>query len=358
MDCQNESYSDLESLKANKRFICAQCTEEFRSHSDKEAGTGEPPALNEHFESYLNPLNESSAQAEIPVQDEEVLEIPEAVFISEHSEQAIDDNVILFPEIETQTPLSWEEIYLDQTDNSLQVADSPMSENSSVQVSQEADFTDTLPEQGTAVASDPQILKGVPLKEVASIKKMRLMAFSTSKQIVIAVACVLSIILMQQLITPSSQVSVKAESSDRTVSQAATEVEHKEVKEVSAPAPVSENSPTPPAPTPAPAIVAEAKPVEEKPVVASSTTGQPVETQKGLYTLQVGSHQNVAEANDQANKLRAAGLEPRVVSAEIPKRGVWYRVQIGDFSTRDEANSFGATLRTKGLADNFIVSGQ
>src|SRR4051812_18101732 len=122
MDCQNESYSDLESLKANKHFICAQCTEKVRSHSDKEVGASVPLALNEHFESHSDPLNEFSPKSEIPAQDEEVLELSDALIISDHASQATDDNVILFPEIETQTPLSWEEIYLGEVDNSLESA--------------------------------------------------------------------------------------------------------------------------------------------------------------------------------------------------------------------------------------------
>ena len=313
-----------------------------------------PLALNEPFEFHSDVPDESSSESEIPAQDGEVLEISDALFITEYSSHATDDQVILLPEIETQASLSEKGICLyqadepqHQIDESQQKAESPMSENGSEQVSRDAEFTCAQPEQGDDSLIAPQLSEAFPVKEVERTNRMRLMGFSTSKQIAVAGACVLFIVLMQVFVTSSSQTSIKAESSAKAVSPAAPEVEHKEIP---APAQVSLNS-VPPAPTPTPAAV-----VEEKPTAAPPSTDQPTEKQKGLYTLQVGSHQDIAEANNQAEKLRAAGFEPRVVSVEIPKRGLWYRVQVGDFSNRDEANRFGATLRAKSLADNFIVS--
>jgi cell division protein FtsN len=53
--------------------------------------------------------------------------------------------------------------------------------------------------------------------------------------------------------------------------------------------------------------------------------------------------------------LRAAGYDPRVVSVELPKRGTWYRVMVGSFGDRAEANRFGAQLRAKGAAQDFVI---
>src|SRR4051812_26313727 len=99
MDCQNESYSDLESLKANGRVVCAQCAENSLSHSDKEVEASRPLPLNEGIETQASPLQESSVMSETPVQDEEVLELSDDVFISDDADHVSDNNVILFPEL-------------------------------------------------------------------------------------------------------------------------------------------------------------------------------------------------------------------------------------------------------------------
>jgi len=361
MDCQNESYSDMESLKANRRFVCARCEENARAYSDTQVEAFEPLGMHEPLLADASPLDEPSANSqsdsESRAQDEEVLEISDEVFIHEYPGDVTDNDLILLPEIETSAVPSEEERHFDEIDESFQSVVRPISESGSDPVSSEAAVAYALPEQERERLSDYQLSSAFPVQEAESATRARLITFSMPKQIAIAGACVLSIILMQTFLTPSGQVGIKAESSSKAesfskpTSSPAPVVVQKEVKEVSpAPATIPQNSPTP-APSP---VVA----VEEKPQIATpQATEQPAEKQKGLYTLQVGSHQDMAEANEQAEKFRAAGFEPHVVSAEIPKRGTWYRVQVGDFGTRDEANSFGAMLRSKGLVESFIVSG-
>jgi cell division septation protein DedD len=75
----------------------------------------------------------------------------------------------------------------------------------------------------------------------------------------------------------------------------------------------------------------------------------------GNLTLQVGSYNNPVEANGQVERLKAAGFAARVAAAELPKRGTWYRVQTGRFADRAEAARYGAQLKTKGAASDFIV---
>lgn len=343
MDCQSESYSDLESFKADRHFVCAQCAEESRSILNKEAGASLPSALDERFESGANSPQELSANLVSAAQDEEVLDLSDAVFITEHSEQVTDEQVILLPELETQPPVLEEEAYFPQTTASLLKAESLAQESRVVSQVTEHIY----PLQNNSL-SDAQPSAAPNASVTARAEGMRLVSFSASKQVILAVACVVAIVLVQALASPSNRTAMKAESPGQQAAPAVPQIEHQAAQ---SPAQVALNSPIP-APTPSPAVA-----VEEKPVVAPPVKEQPVEQPKGLFTLQVGSHQDVAEANAQADKLRAAGFAPRVVSAEIPKRGTWYRVQVGDFSTRDEANSFGATLRAKGVADNFIVAG-
>lgn len=354
MDCQNESYSDLDSLRVNRPFVCDQCAEKTRAQSDNKTEERAPLALDSHFEFYSDSPAYSSTELEVIPRDERAIELEDSILTPEPSDEPAEIEVLELPEIETHAPLSEGKICSGQIADSLRGAASEVLENN--QDPEDVYYAPALPEQKQDLVTplrqesdlelDPQLSNTLPAIESERVKGMRLMAFSTSKQIVIGVACVLLIVLMQTLFAPSRQSSVKAESFDNPTPTATAKVEP------SIPTKATQNSATPVA-TPLPAPV-----IEEKPTPAPTPTTQPIDKPKGLFTVQVGSHQNVAEANQQADKLRAAGFNPRVVSADIPKRGLWYRVQVGDFNSRDEANRFGATLRAKGVADNFIISDQ
>ncbi|MGB9180370.1 MAG: SPOR domain-containing protein [Pyrinomonadaceae bacterium] len=73
------------------------------------------------------------------------------------------------------------------------------------------------------------------------------------------------------------------------------------------------------------------------------------------YLLQFGSHPQSQAAEEQAARLRAAGVEARVVEALIPKRGTWYRVQAGNFANAEEATRYANGLRSRGVVGAFIV---
>jgi len=77
---------------------------------------------------------------------------------------------------------------------------------------------------------------------------------------------------------------------------------------------------------------------------------------EGGFTLQVGSFNAQAEADERAGKLGSLGVRAYVVSVEIPKRGTWYRLFVGSFSSREEAGRYGAQLRGRGAVADFIVT--
>src|SRR5262245_22938389 len=79
---------------------------------------------------------------------------------------------------------------------------------------------------------------------------------------------------------------------------------------------------------------------------------------KGNLTVQVGSFKDQGEADAKAGRLNSAtGGEFRVVKADIPGKGIWYRVQqISGFPTREAAMSYGNQLRAKNLISEFIVT--
>lgn len=106
-----------------------------------------------------------------------------------------------------------------------------------------------------------------------------------------------------------------------------------------------------PAPTPEPAPAAAPKAVEQVRV----ETPAPAAGGEGNFTAQVGSHSDQSEANAQVSRLRAAGFDARSVAAELPGRGIWYRVQVGRFADRGEAAKTVAALRSKGAAAGALV---
>lgn len=79
---------------------------------------------------------------------------------------------------------------------------------------------------------------------------------------------------------------------------------------------------------------------------------------RSRLTIQVGSFKDQGEAEAKASGLNAAtGGEFHVVRADIPGRGIWYRVQqVSGFASREAAFSYGNQLRARNLIADFIVT--
>jgi cell division septation protein DedD len=100
-------------------------------------------------------------------------------------------------------------------------------------------------------------------------------------------------------------------------------------------------------PEPAAAPQADEKARVEMPAQPASSGGK--------FTAQVGSFNSQSEANERVSSLRAAGFDAQVAAAELPGRGIWYRVQVGRFADRGEAAKAVAALRSKGAAAAALV---
>jgi septal ring-binding cell division protein DamX len=124
-----------------------------------------------------------------------------------------------------------------------------------------------------------------------------------------------------------------------------------------APKPAPQPAPSAPAskaepksePTQAPAAAEAATPAEAAPTPAAAPAGG------GAFTVQVSSSTSEADARAAAAALASAGFDAYVVRADLGKRGVWYRVRVGRFATRDEARAASARLRGSGRATNAII---
>ncbi len=58
------------------------------------------------------------------------------------------------------------------------------------------------------------------------------------------------------------------------------------------------------------------------------------------FVVQVASFRASSISENEASKYRNKGFNAFVEEAEIPNRGIWYRVRVGNFSTKEEAQSF------------------
>lgn len=109
-----------------------------------------------------------------------------------------------------------------------------------------------------------------------------------------------------------------------------------------------------PTPKPIPAVK-QAAPANPK-TGPRSDAGRTV-AQKGQFSIQVAAVQNVRSAEQLTANLRKKGYRAYQMRSELAGRGVWYRVRVGAFRDRGEANRMLAKLK----ADNFggmVVSTQ
>jgi len=97
-----------------------------------------------------------------------------------------------------------------------------------------------------------------------------------------------------------------------------------------------------------------------KPAPPPSQPIVPPSSSKGNLTIQIVSFKDQGEANAVAARLNSAtgsSEEFRVVKADIPGKGIWYRVQQSSgFASREAAMRYGNQLRSKNLIETFIVT--
>lgn len=98
-----------------------------------------------------------------------------------------------------------------------------------------------------------------------------------------------------------------------------------------------ENLPLPPTPE---SLKRETKKDLKKDIVAS-----PAGETKGKYTVQIRASQKEEEANKIVETLVSKGYPAFIKVAKIPGKGTWFRIRIGTFKTRGEAELYGDSLR-------------
>jgi cell division septation protein DedD len=81
---------------------------------------------------------------------------------------------------------------------------------------------------------------------------------------------------------------------------------------------------------------------------------QPSEIAK--YTLQVGSYPSEDEAKEQVDSLKAHGLNPFLRQAQVKGLGTRYRLFVGGFATRAQAEKTGKRYANQHVIESYLVS--
>lgn len=79
-----------------------------------------------------------------------------------------------------------------------------------------------------------------------------------------------------------------------------------------------------------------------------SPLGKPAEN-KTVYYLQEGAYTNIDDAEKVKARLALLGMVANVQPANIPDKGLWYRVRLGPYKNSAEMNEALANLKLNGL---------
>ncbi|MGH7281502.1 MAG: SPOR domain-containing protein, partial [Polyangiaceae bacterium] len=71
--------------------------------------------------------------------------------------------------------------------------------------------------------------------------------------------------------------------------------------------------------------------------------------------LQVSSFRTRDEADGFADQLRTRGHKAYVLEAQVPGRGLWYRVRVGPFATQHAAASYRSSFESREHVVPFII---
>lgn len=73
------------------------------------------------------------------------------------------------------------------------------------------------------------------------------------------------------------------------------------------------------------------------------------------YTLQIAAFKERNTAEELAGRLKKKGYDSYIVPVTIPQKGVWFRVRVGRFETRPDAQSLQSKLKGKEGFNSFIT---
>lgn len=95
-----------------------------------------------------------------------------------------------------------------------------------------------------------------------------------------------------------------------------------------------------------------------RPAVSTTASKETVMPSGLPYFLQAGSFSNADDADKLKAKLALLGIEASVQTAEVPGKGMYYRVRLGPYHSADEINRANNTLKQNGINDAAQIRAQ
>ena len=75
----------------------------------------------------------------------------------------------------------------------------------------------------------------------------------------------------------------------------------------------------------------------------------------GKFTIQLGSHRTLKEAESFAEGFRARGYNPIINQIEIKGKGTWYRVSLEAFDTAEQAKAYVSKEKTLFMGQDYTI---
>ena len=75
----------------------------------------------------------------------------------------------------------------------------------------------------------------------------------------------------------------------------------------------------------------------------------------GKFTIQLGSHRTLKEAESFAEGFRARGYNPIINQIEIKGKGTWYRVSLEAFDTAEQAKAYIGREKTLFMGQDYTI---
>lgn len=99
------------------------------------------------------------------------------------------------------------------------------------------------------------------------------------------------------------------------------------------------------------------EPKPEAPITPEvlSQKGAVVEPSKKPLTIQVHSFQDQAKAQKALEDLRKQGFSGYIIKRDLKEKGIWYRVCVGEFETKQQAEEALTKLKEK-YKDSFVIA--
>lgn len=89
--------------------------------------------------------------------------------------------------------------------------------------------------------------------------------------------------------------------------------------------------------------------------VANMSVPPVKDAMSGKFTIQLGSHRTLKEAESFAEGFRARGYNPIINQIEIKGKGTWYRVSLEAFNTAEEAKAYVGREKSLFMGQDYTI---